>query len=56
MWRKSYGEKDKALAWICEEQDYEMLITPEEVHQYSNSENAQMATTLFLRVENVEKG
>ena len=55
LWRKSYGEKDKALAWIREEKDYEMLITPEQVNQYSNSENAQMATTLFekLMVENI---
>ena len=50
MWRKSYGEKDKALSWAREEKDYEMLITPEQVEKYNSSESAKLATDMFQKL------
>ena len=53
MWRKSYGEKDKALSWAREEKDYEKLITSEQVEKYNNSQSAKLATDMFEKLKSV---
>ena len=43
VWRKTYSAKDKSLKHIRNAEDYEMLVTPEQVQSYEKSDQAIQA-------------
>ena len=50
-WRKTYSAKDKSLKHIRNAEDYEMIVTPEQVQSYEKSDHAIQAKELFTVVK-----
>ena len=47
IWSKRYRKASKARFWERAEEDYEMLVTPEQIDEYENSVHDQSAIKLF---------
>ena len=46
LWREHYSVEDKGLSFVREAEDYQMLVTPEQVQSYEHSEHAMLAKEL----------
>ena len=51
LWRKSYSSKDRIFQHARNSEDLEMLVTPEQVQKYQESECAKIARQLFADIE-----
>ena len=47
LWSKNYKDTANARYWECQIKDYEVLVTPEHVKVYENSDHAMKAKELF---------
>ena len=47
LWSKRYRKASKERFWERAEEDYEMLVTPEQIDQYERSNHARAAIKLF---------
>ena len=51
LWRERYSVEDKGLSFVREAEDYQMLVTPEQVHSYERSDHAMLAKELFQQLK-----
>ena len=54
-WRETYLAKDKSLKHVRNVEDYEMIVTPEQLQSYEKSNHAIQAKELFAVVEMMGK-
>ena len=46
-WKSSYNKRSKVRYWERQEEDYEMLVTPDQASQYLRSSSSKLAIKLF---------
>ena len=55
LWRERYSVEDKGLSFVREAEDYQMLVTPEQVQSYERSDHAMLAKELFQQLKLTKK-
>ena len=53
-WMASYNKQSRERFWERQEIDYSMLVTPEQVDQYKNSNSAMSAISLFKQLQSID--